>query len=67
MKLKDLTKELLAIESQGSNGNMEVFIRDSRSGDCSRVYGGRITNQTDDQGPFDLEDGEFYFCLTADH
>lgn len=65
MKLKDFTKMLLALESQGSNANCEVLFRHNSSGDCGPVWGAHITNRVDDCGPDQLAEGEFYVSLSV--
>ena len=62
MKLGDLTKALLKLESEHGS-SIKVFYRHSSSGDCGEIWGGHITNVTDFAGPFDIERGEFYISL----
>lgn len=61
MKLSELIKQLQTdLEAQG---DLEVFYRHGASGDCGPVGGGHVTDRVDDQGPFDLEEGEKYYSL----
>lgn len=64
MKLKDFTKMLLELESQGSNANMQVYTRHGASGDCNLAWSAHVTNRVDDCGPFDLSEGEFYVSIS---
>lgn len=64
MKLKDFTKKLLELESQG-HGECQVFYRHGASGDCGPLSSAFVTNEVNEQGPFYLAEGEFYISIYA--
>jgi hypothetical protein len=65
MKLKDFTKMLLTLESQGSNAEMQVYYRHGASGDCGLLSSAHVTNLVESSGPHDLAEGEFYISIYA--
>lgn len=64
MKLAEFIRRLQAIEAQG-HGDKSVFYRHGASGDCGELSSAHVTDRVDDQGPFDLEDGEEYVSIYA--
>ena len=63
MKLKDFTTMLLKLEKQ--YGQCQVFYRHGASGDCGELSSAEVTSLVDEQGPFDLAEGEFYISIYA--
>jgi len=64
MKLSKFIKQLQELEAQG-HGDLEVFYRHGASGDCGELSSAHVTDEVEDTGPFDLEDGERYVSIYA--
>lgn len=69
MKLKDLIDRLIDLENLGGTGaneNMQVFTVRGSSGDTGEPGFVHISNHVGEAGPFDLEPGEEYVCISVD-
>ena len=64
MKLNQFIIQLQKLQLQG-HGDLEVFYRHGASGDCGPLACAQVTDEVDDCGPFDLEDGETYISIYA--
>jgi hypothetical protein len=64
MKLNQLITCLQALQASGF-GDLEVFYRHGASGDCGPLSSAQVTDEVDECGPFDLEDGETYISIYA--
>lgn len=57
-----MSLELLKKQAEG-HGDKEVFYRHGASGDCGPLGSARVTNEVEESGPFDLEEGEQYISI----
>jgi hypothetical protein len=64
MTLTKFIEQLVALEAAG-HGDKQVLYRHGASGDCGELSSAHVTDRVDEQGPFDLEDGEVYISIYA--
>jgi len=64
MTLDKFIEQLQKLQAQG-HGDLEVFYRHGASGDCGQLSSARVTDEVEDTGPFDLEDGQEYVSIYA--
>jgi len=62
--LNQFIDHLQKLQQEG-HGDKKVFYRHGSSGDCGELASAHITDQVDECGPFDLEDGEGYVSIYA--
>lgn len=67
MTLNDFIVQLQKVrESRPEAGALPVYYRHGASGDCGELSSARITDQTDECGPFDVESPDgFYVSIYA--
>jgi hypothetical protein len=64
MKLSEFIKNLQKLEATG-HGDKEVLYRHGASGDCGLLGSARVTKEVNEEGPFDLDEGEEYVSIFA--
>jgi hypothetical protein len=64
MTLDKFIQQLQKLQSEG-HGDKEVFYRHGASGDCGKLSSARVTDEVDECGPFDLDDGLEYVSIYA--
>jgi hypothetical protein len=64
MILSKFIAQLQTLEAQG-HGDKYVFYRHGASGDCGELASARISDEVNDCGPFDLDDGAEYISIYA--
>lgn len=64
MRLNQFIAQLQELQAQG-HGSKEVYYRHGASGECGLLSSARVTDQIDDCGPFDLDDGDQYISIYA--
>ena len=64
MTLNKFIENLVKLQAQG-HGDLEVFYRHGASGDCCELRGAHVTDEIEDTGPFDLEEGQNYISVYA--
>lgn len=64
MRLNQFIAQLQELQAQG-HGSKEVYYRHGASGECGLLSSARVTDQIDDYGPFDLDDGDQYISIYA--
>lgn len=57
MTLDDFVAQLVKLQAEG-HGSKQVLYRRGSSGDCGDLSSARVTDETDECGPFDLDDGD---------
>lgn len=60
--LSKFIENLQKLEREG-HGDKQVFYRHGASGDCGEIGTAYISDNVDECGPFDIEEGEFYVSL----
>ena len=72
MTLDNFIAELQTISDMGchadkfggkSYGDLQVFYRHGSSGDCEKLSSPYITDSVDENGPFDITEGEYYVAV----
>ena len=53
------------VEEEPDTAAMPVFYRHGASGDCGPLGSAKVTTEVTDEGPFDLDDGEYYISIYA--
>ena len=66
MTVSELIIHLKKFEAIGYGGAL-IYYRHGASGDCGPVGTPHVTTRVDDQGPFDLREGEEYMSLYVGH
>lgn len=66
MKLNELGQKIQKLIEEG-HGEKQVFTRQLSSGDCNTVSSIRISDEFDDCGPFDIEEGTEYVSISVGH
>jgi hypothetical protein len=64
MTLDNFIAQLVKLQQEG-HGSKQVFYRHGASGDCGELSTAFVTDETDECGPFDIEDGEEYISIYA--
>jgi hypothetical protein len=64
MTLDKFIQQLQKLQSDG-HGDKEVFYRHGASGDCGKLSSGYISDEVDECGPFDLDEGQEYVSIYA--
>lgn len=64
MKLNEFVTKLQKLVDEG-HGDKQVMYRHGSSGDCGELSSTYVTDEVNDCGPFDLEDGEEYISIYA--
>lgn len=64
MTLNKFIENLQKLQAEG-HGDKEVFYRHGASGDCGNLSSARVTDEIEDTGPFDLDDGQEYISIYA--
>jgi len=64
MKLNQFITQLQTLQESG-HGDKQVFYRHGASSDCGLLRSAYVTDEVDECGPFDLEDGENYISIYA--
>jgi hypothetical protein len=64
MTLDKFVENLKKLQADG-HGSKQVFYRHGSSGDCGELSSAFVTADVDDQGPFELDEGEEYVSIYA--
>jgi hypothetical protein len=64
MTLDKFIERLQSLQAEG-HGDKEVFYRHGSSGDCGKLSSAFISDEVDDCGPFDLDEGQEYISIYA--
>lgn len=64
MTLDKFIENLVQLQKAG-HGDKQVFYRHGASGDCGQLSSAFVTDQNDDCGPFDIDQGEEYVSIYA--
>lgn len=64
MTLNKLIENLIRLQEDG-HGDKKVLYRHGASGDCGELSFAHVTDEVDECGPFDLDDGEEYVSIYA--
>jgi hypothetical protein len=64
MTLNKFIEKLQKLQAEG-HGDKEVFYRHSSSGDCGQLSSAYISDEVNECGPFDIEEGEEYVSIAC--
>lgn len=64
MRLNDFILQLQHLQEQGY-GELELFYRHGSSGDCGELSSAYVTDEVNECGPFDLDEGQQYISVYA--
>jgi hypothetical protein len=64
MTLNEFIEQLQKLQAEG-HGDKLVFYRHGSSGDCGELSSAFISDEVNECGPFDLDDGQEYISIYA--